>query len=185
MKHTDFCREFNRNGIVFGNLKNLLRLNLRNNKISNLPNNFKNFTNQTTINLSGNPIRSLSYINSNLIEKFHVDPFNLANEGKKLYICYLKQKKKILNISQDYFFDANENYWNLLWEYYRKTPKELAKQYAENPTSLTQDEKERLIHEANHQIRCHLEEYLPPDDPILMKISNRLKKTLSNNLVML
>ncbi len=90
-----------------------------------------------------------------------------------------------MDISQDYSFNPNENYWNSLCEYYRKTPKEHAKQYAENPTLLNLDEKERLIHEANHQNRSHLEEYLPPDDPVLMKISNRLKITLPNKLNLL
>ena len=162
----------------FGNLKNLQWLNLRNNKLSYLPNNFKKFKKQPIIILIENPIRSLANIPINLIKKCAVNYSDLTSKGKNLYKSYI-------NSMHEGRRDDRENNLELICEYYKKSPRKLAQQYAENPKSLNHDEKKRLIHEANHHDRKIIEEYLPLDDPVIRKISNRLKVDLPNSLPLL
>jgi hypothetical protein len=59
-----------------------------------------------------------------------------------------------------------------LYEYYRKTPPELADELIQTGR-LTQQEEERLIHEANWQERQVLEAHFPPDHPILRALQAR------------
>ncbi len=74
-------------------------------------------------------------------------------------------------------------------EYYRKTPMELAQQYAENPESLTKGELERLGWEGGYQERQLLESNLSlgNDCPnsVLEEISKRLTHQLSSGLSIL
>ncbi len=162
----------------FANLKNLQWLNLRNNKLSYLPESFINLKKQTRIVLIDNPIRSLANIPLIMIKKFAVNGSDLTSKGKNLYKSYI-------NSVHEGTRDDRENKLELICEYYRKSPRKLAKQYAENPKLLSHDEKKRLIHEANHHDRKIIEECLPLDDPVIRKISNRLKVDLPNNLPLL
>ena len=65
-------------------------------------------------------------------------------------------------------------------EYYHKTPKHLALEYITTPNSLTDEEIERLIHEAGRNELKILEKELSVDDHILKKIMERNLYKLSN-----
>jgi len=65
-------------------------------------------------------------------------------------------------------------FYPAFYKYYEKSPKVLCLQYIENPKSLTQDEKERLIWEAGGFKRDILELKINFDDPVLMAINSRL-----------
>ena len=59
MKHADFCREFNRNGIVFGNLQNLKILKISSKKLISLPESIGNLKNLQNLNISSNQLTSV------------------------------------------------------------------------------------------------------------------------------
>ncbi len=65
-------------------------------------------------------------------------------------------------------------------EYYKKSPFQLAKQYCDDPASLTDKETERLIWEANSSVREILEAVYPPDNEIIKKINELLSIQLNN-----
>ncbi|QEE15752.1 hypothetical protein DSAG12_01579 [Promethearchaeum syntrophicum] len=67
-------------------------------------------------------------------------------------------------------------------KYYEKSPFLLAKQYCDDPLSLTDEEIERLIWEANASIREMLESNYPPDNEVVKKINDRLSYELKYNL---
>ena len=169
----------------FGNLKNLKSLNLLNNYIEYLPESFKNFKNCKHIDLMGNPIRSLSNTPFKEVINFYFNSEYLTPKGMELYHTFGNCTGEEIIHRQGRRINPIEYHKNILLEYYKYSPQKLTQMYVKNPDSLTQDEKERLIHEANHQHRTHLEEYLAPDDSVLMKISDRLKITLPNNLSLL
>ena len=66
MKHADFCREFNRNGIVIGNLINLYSLDLAHNKLTTLPENICKLKKLEELGLSYNNIEVLPQSIGNL-----------------------------------------------------------------------------------------------------------------------
>ena len=67
-----------------------------------------------------------------------------------------------------------------LREYYRKNPNQLAKKYVSDPKSLTEDEIERLIHEAGKKEEKLIENKFSINDPVLSKIIGRDSHRLSN-----
>lgn len=133
----------------------------------------------------GNPIRSLSNAPFKDVIHFYFNSDYLTPKGTELYHTYGNCTGEEIINRQGPRINPIEYHKNILLEYYKYSPQKLAQMYVKNPDSLTKNEKERLIHEANHQNRTHLEEYLRPDDPVLIKISNRLKITLANNFQLL
>ncbi len=61
-----------------------------------------------------------------------------------------------------------------LYEYFKKTTIQLAHQYIANPSDMFPHQIERLIHEADHNIRKILENSLPPKDPTILAISQKI-----------
>ncbi len=164
----------------FENLKNLKFLNLGLNQFSFIPQYFEKFVHLKSLNLydnmisspqdifermqnlehldiSNNPIRTLSkfFINMYSENKFVISDLHLTLKGQRL--CY---------------FEDPDDYLKLL-KYYEKSPEELASQYISNPGSLTDDEEERLVHEARSPEIQILESDLLSNVSILNKIMNR------------
>ncbi len=99
------------------------------------------------------------------------------------------------------FGDASKNEWiygfqlterlfisenlDILHEYYRKTTRELAQEYVTDQTSLSPELIERLIHEADHNLRRLLENSLPPENPVLSEISTKFNFETKNGLKIL
>ncbi len=69
-----------------------------------------------------------------------------------------------------------------LHEYFKKSTIELAHIYIADPSSMPPDQIERLIHEADHNIRKILENSLPPKDPAILQISQKIAFTTKNGL---
>ncbi len=66
-----------------------------------------------------------------------------------------------------------------------KTTLDLAQQFIQDEKSLTQDELKRLYSKSSYKERELLEAHLPPDDPILLKIDEKLKIEIANGLTIL
>jgi len=81
---------------------------------------------------------------------------NFCNSGGEWIDAY--------EISDRIFIDKN---LNLLYEYYKKTPLEIAHQYKENPNSVLKDQIDRLKMESDNRVIKVLEPYVPIDDPVL------------------
>jgi Leucine Rich Repeat (LRR) protein len=158
------------------------------------------FPNIKEITVHGNPIRTLSYISkSNLpaIIKniFRFLPANafrskgiphkllLAREPK-LLIEESVRSSVILRSDPGYSLEApiyfKKQKLDLVYNYYKITPFELAQKYIQN-SDLSEKEFFRLKHEGSFRERNLLESgKVPIDDPVLMAITNRLK--ILNNL---
>ena len=76
---------------------------------------------------------------------------------------------------------AIDNAVEALWNYYATTPEELAVQYCENPTSLSEEDYQRLIHEADHADWKLLASNLPNSDPIFADIKKSLPFRLNDD----
>jgi len=61
-----------------------------------------------------------------------------------------------------------------LYEYFKKTTIELAHQYIDDSSGIPPHQIARLIHEADHNIRKILENSLPPKNPTILKISQKI-----------
>ena len=131
------------------------------------------------------PIRSLHGITTNpkYICELLIDPENLCPTGAQLYK---------MAISGSTFPPYIE--FRTLFKFYHRSTTDLALQYITQRTnpkleleSLTNFEVERLIHEATHKERMILEnaldnEFLPPNDPILSKITARFSVNIAGNI---
>jgi hypothetical protein len=132
-----------------------------------------------------NPLRSLCYLNNDLIS-------NLMNR-RKIFKVYKEFKlgprfDKFLNQYQVPYERTNEDTGEMesgviyhpqvieqIQNYYRKTTAELIHQYISDSESVSEDEIERIIWEANIQDRNALESNFPRDNVTLQKINERLK----------
>ncbi|MHA1645953.1 MAG: hypothetical protein ACTSVL_00120 [Promethearchaeota archaeon] len=75
-----------------------------------------------------------------------------------------------------YGFDLTEKifipeYLDSLHEYYLKTTRQLAQEYVTNPSSLSPELIDRLIHEIDPELRKMLENNLPPSNSVIKDIS--------------
>ena len=81
------------------------------------------------------------------------------------------------------FIDEN---LNLLYEYYKNTPLEIAYQYRDKPNRISQDQIERLKTEADYRVLKVLEPFVPADDPVLNYLISKLSiKTASKKKILL
>ncbi len=67
LKQADFCREFNRNGIVIGNFVNLRKLYLTFNRLTSLPNSLVNLEYLSELILRSNQLTSIPETIGNLV----------------------------------------------------------------------------------------------------------------------
>ncbi len=199
-----------------GNLSELTNINLKNNNITLLPESFKKL-NLCTIDLQGNPIRSLSNINFNYIglEGYCITLKNLTETGRNLlapwekarpfngiiltqkdqeeqyqkYGLYMNQDMERIHKEYEFYIwdhvDMDEYKRTIrdfepIMKYYEKSPFQLAKQYCNDPNSITDNETGRLIWEANSSVREILEAVFPSDNEIIKKINERLSVELKN-----
>ncbi len=72
-----------------------------------------------------------------------------------------------------------------LYKYFKIPVYQLAQRYISNPESLPNHQIERLIHEADHDIRKLLENSLPSKNPTLLKISQKFSFKTANGLKIL
>jgi len=76
-----------------------------------------------------------------------------------------------------------------LLKFYEQNPAELALEYRSNPKSLTKDQIERLIHEADLNTAKILEDdkysNLPPNDPVIDQISQKFTIRTKNGIILL
>jgi len=73
------------------------------------------------------------------------------------------------------YLPAQEKY--ALYEYYRKSPRELAYEYVHNSHAMVEDQINRLICECSHQERENLEKNLPQNSLPLVKINEKFLLT--------
>ncbi len=104
---------------------------------------------------------------------------------------FAPQGKKFLNECIDREYLESTNYENIdsslkdekilqLYEYFKIPVIELALQYISDPTSLPLDQIDRLIRESDHDIRKILENSLPPNNPVILQISQRISFKTQN-----
>jgi len=124
--------------------------------------------------------------------------FDFAPHGKKLLGDvidweYLKlenelspQNPVLQQISQNIYLETSNwlhlEYLPQLYNYFKIPLLNLTHQYISNPTSLPPDQIERLVHEADHNIRKILENSLPPKNSVILRISQKFSFNARNNL---
>ncbi len=69
---------------------------------------------------------------------------------------------------------------DLLYEYYKKNKIQLACQYKDDPKSLSGDEIDRLLNEANYEVLKILEGSVSNNDPVLLKLIEKFAVTIKN-----
>ncbi len=74
---------------------------------------------------------------------------------------------------------------NQLHEYYKKTTLQLAREYIADIESLPLNQIERLVHEADYNIRNILENNLPSKNPVITEISSKFHFKTQNGLKIL
>jgi Leucine-rich repeat (LRR) protein len=142
-----------------GKIRFLTNLTLENNLLSILPDSFRNLKALEWLLLSKNPLNSLSNLSIKNLKIACINIGYLTPKGRKL---------------------CKEERYEELFEYYHKTPQILTLEYVSNPVSLADDERERLIHEASKTEIKILENIMPINDPILIKIIKRNSRGLSS-----
>jgi len=153
----------------FGNLEDLEILVLSHNQLIFLPESFQNFHYLISLNLGYNKFRSFTNLP---IQYFVIENWpERILEGN-----YCNQKGESLYYDTEIFF-----------RYYSKPTLKLAQQYFENSNSLTEEEKERLAWGGGFRERKILEYNelkIPPNDPILLRINERLKFESKTNILL-
>ena len=179
-----------------GKFTNLKFMNLTHNKLTSLPDSFKNYKiDDPPLDLAYNPIRSLSNIDKRhlafFLERFPecIDKNNLPEKIVNFFESFSSDYRNRQWIPENNIPENWEDYYqqklNNLIEYYKKSPQTLALQYSNNQNSLTEEEKERLAYEGGWKEREILELKVPPNDPILAKITKRLTIEFPNGFKIL
>jgi len=141
------------------------------NKISILPESFRNLKKLAYLDLENTSLRSFSNIPEELIDQ--TDP----DEDSWPWTCFTqgnypsKQAERIINYN---LYD--------FWDYYRVSPIELAQKYAQDRDSLSSEEKDRLAWEGGFREREVIELGVALDDWILAEINKRLILSCNNGL---
>jgi len=141
-------------------------LYFNNNNLSSLPTIIGNLTSLEKLNFDENKLSSLPTTIGNLTSLVEL---NLGNNN------FTEKCKQLLKISR-----LSERFAEI-FAYYQKSTQNLAVQYVADSLSLTSDEVDRLIHEADHHIRQILEQSLPNDDPVVLKINKRMRIELNKD----
>lgn len=95
------------------------------------------------------------------VDEFMLDEDSEENEDYIIDRSYIKSLEKELIIPEKV---------DLLYDYNKRNIYELANQYRDGNKSLSEDEIERLLNEANHEVLKILENSVPSNDPILLKM---------------
>ncbi|MBA7528016.1 hypothetical protein ES705_20199 [subsurface metagenome] len=99
--------------------------------------------------------------------------------GVRFSINVFSEDEKIIIHSRDCFIPEN---LERLYQYYRKTARQLAQKYITAPEKLLADQIDRLIHEVDPELRKILENNLPPSDPVISQISAKFTFESVNEL---
>jgi len=180
---------------TIGNLSNLKKIKLGFNRLSVLPESFKNLS-LDYIEILENPLRSLANIKfeidlslniSEIRPSFDITITDLMEKGKDLLNYYGNDvgphvgEYDRINISEEILDSEGDSMeareMITAFDYYNKSPTQLAQQYSEDSNSLTDNEKGRLAWEGSIREREILEldgSKIPPTDPILFEINKRL-----------
>ncbi len=123
----------------------------------------------TNISIRENPLRSLSNIPKKTFSG------TIVNLGDSIDLPLVRSGKFFFHkcsVNENTIPNEIEN----LYEFYKKSPLQLAQQYTADPKSLTNDEKERLAWEAGLTERTILENAtnIPKNDSLIQKITRRL-----------
>ena len=95
------------------------------------------------------------------VDESMLDEDSEENEDYIMDRLYIKSLEKDLIIPEKV---------DLLYDYYKRNKFELAYQYRDDPRSLSEDEIEKLLSEGNHEVLKILENSVPSNDPILLKM---------------
>jgi len=186
----------------FGNLRKLEEINFSSNCINYIHKSMRNLIKLKDVYLDHNHLEffpNFIKYRYEYLRWLHIshNPFrSLTNIPKYafgellLYEIIREEGDHMLNLDEkgSQMFDVNAIVDNdgtrikELYEYYKKSPLKLAEQYSYDTHWLTDDERRRLAWEGGPRERDKLEEKLPPDDPILAEINERLSITLKNGL---
>ena len=186
----------------FHNFPHLKNLDLSHNHLESLSPVFYPFPALKDLHLWDNSLRSLHFLTD--LEKykcyggfrFGISDLCLTPTGFRLLNAIPEMSRSIfhgdqiypirvsydhhLNYPDDFTFEIDStNFSNdqvkALYLYYKKSVRELAEQYMDDPDSLTVDERERLVHEATHEWFIVLSANLEPSNPVLKKIQERFQ----------
>ncbi|QEE14972.1 leucine-rich repeat domain-containing protein [Promethearchaeum syntrophicum] len=157
------------------NLQNLTEINIGGNLIEIVPGFIATLDNLRFLSIWGNPLRSFS----NIPEYLFADTIRDGLKEGTFRSDMLDPKGK--ELLENFKNGISENFTQL-YNHYKKSPKQLAQQYVDNPKSLTKVERGRLAWEGGLREREILELKLQPEDPTLLEINKRLSVPLKNGL---
>ena len=157
----------------------LKKLNLIGNNLTSLKYLPQNININARIEIEHNPLRSLCYLNHNftfvlMFRYKKIKGFELGSRFDEFMNNFLVTRESFneetgeMELGEFVHMQVIEQ----LKEYYRKTTNELIQQYISNPESVSEDELERIIWEADIEGRNVLESNFPADNVVLQKIKS-------------
>nr|WP_147662592.1 hypothetical protein [Candidatus Prometheoarchaeum syntrophicum] len=166
-------------------LPNLKKLNLMGNNLTSLKYFPSKLKINTRIEIQNNPLRSLCYLNHDftfclMFQYKKYKGFDLGPRFDEFINRFLTPYERIdedtgeMETGQFYNMEIIDQIMN----YYKKTTTELIQQYISDPNSISDDELERIIWEANIEDRNALESNFPSENVVIQKINQRLKFNL-------
>ncbi len=169
-------------------LPNLKDFNVNHNNLTSLK--YLPKMNTKSIWIEGNPLRTLFNLSEEQIKKFKNSSylwksFTLSPRGTQLINEYQ------ISYVNEYGINTIRTYpkvlKNKIMKFYSKPISEIAEKYIKHPKTITEDELDRLIWEADLEDRKFLEANLPnlSTDLVLRKINQRLSIKLPSNLTLL
>ncbi|WP_369019480.1 hypothetical protein DSAG12_04535 [Promethearchaeum syntrophicum] len=165
-------------------LPKLKDFNVNHNNLTSL----KYLPKMTTKNIwiEHNPLRTLFNVSEDLIKRFidstYQKTFALSPRGIQLINEY---RVPFIDEFGNDAFEVHPNVLkNKIMKFYSKPISEIAEKYINHRNTITDDELDRLIWEADFEDRKFLEANLPNTDSILRKINKRLSIKLPSNLTL-
>ncbi|MHA1646500.1 MAG: leucine-rich repeat domain-containing protein [Promethearchaeota archaeon] len=166
-------------------LPKIKKINLIGNNLASLKYFPQKINNYARIDFDHNLLRSLCYLNNDLLSKVihrhkifkQYKEFDLGPRFEEFLTQYLVPYETVnentgeTEIGQKYNMHIIEQIQN----YYRKTTTELIQQYISDSESVSKDELERIIWEADVQDRNALEANFSSNNDMIQKITKRLK----------
>ncbi|MHA1767978.1 MAG: leucine-rich repeat domain-containing protein [Promethearchaeota archaeon] len=157
----------------------LKKLNLIDNNLTSLKYLPQNIDRNARIEIENNPLRSLCYLNHNftfvlMFRYKKIKGFELGSRFDEFMNNFLVTRESFNEETGEMELGKfiNMQVIEQLKEYYRKTTNELIQQYISNPESVSEDELERIIWEADIEGRNVLESNFPADNVVLQKIKS-------------